>query len=556
MYKIVGVLMLITMLFSAACTSAGPSPTPASTAAPKSAQTPTPAPPSPVSTPKPTAEEPRYGGVLFRANFDDPVSFDVHQETLPNSHLVLANFYSGLARLDSADVTKVVPDLAEKWESNADGSVWTFSLRKGVKWHDGKAFTSEDAKFSLERMAFWKEHKIVSPRGGALLTAVQGVEAPDENTVRVKLKYPSASFIANIATGWVLIMPKHTIEAKGDMKKDINGTGPFKFKSYNPMASFEMVKNADYFIKGRPYLDGITFFPIKDDATRLSAFRVGRTRMTTTGARGLSHPEAELIRKEMPDKAVVVTHTSYLRAMILLKTNKAPWNDVRVRKAIDLALDRQAAIKINSGIGMLGATMDPSGQWGIPEAEMKDRPGYRQPKDADIAEAKRLLAEAGYAASKTTMLVRSGGTYEKIGILVKEHLAKIGMDVTLDLKDAGAITDLYNRKAFDISATVITDPLDDPDVATAYYVTNGARNFGDFSDKQVDELLDKQARTIDVNERKKMVRQLQERMLELAPYPILYWDLYNMGYWKEVRGYKPGGGAFSHSALIDVWLAK
>ncbi|MBI2906829.1 MAG: hypothetical protein HYX92_04135 [Chloroflexi bacterium] len=534
---------------------ATPAPSAPKPAAPSAAAAATPAGPTP--TVKPATEQPRYGGTLDRAHYLDPRSLDVHQESVPAAHLPLANSYNGLVKLDTVELTKVVSDLAEQWEVTPDGASWTFHLRKGVRWHDGKPFTVEDAKYSLERMAFWKEHKIVSPRGGALLSAVKVVEVLDENKVKVTLKYPSASFIANAAAGWVLILPKHVIQAKGDMKKDVIGTGPFLWKSYNPGVTIELAKNPTYFIKDRPYLDGIRFYIMGDAATRLAAFRTGRVKMTTLGASAISHVEAETVRKEMADSAVVQDYRAQTRFMFVSRITKAPWSDIRVRKAIDLAFDRQAAIKVNFNVGTVGAAMDPKGMWGIPEEEMKQRPGYRQPKDDDVAQAKRLMAEAGYPTGlKATMLTRSMAAHVRMATIAKDQLAKIGIDAEMDLQEGTVVEALWQRRAFEIAPTSFSDPLDDPDVAlSSYYVTNGARNYADFSNKEIDELFEKQARTLDAAERRKLVRHIQERILDLAVYPVFYWDSQNLAQWKEVRGYKPLGSA-THNSLVDVWLAK
>lgn len=151
---------------------------------------------------------------------------------------------------------------------------------------------------------------------------------------------------------------KHVIQAKGDMRRDAIGTGAFKLKNYMAGTVIELVKNPEYFLRGRPYLDGIRIYPIMDPATAFAAFRTGRVKMTAMASRGLSHAEAALVRKDMADTAVVHSHPSFMRHLLLLKVTKPRWDDIRVRKAIDLALDRQAPIKVNFDTGSIGAAMD------------------------------------------------------------------------------------------------------------------------------------------------------------------------------------------------------
>lgn len=559
---IVSIIGILVLLLAGCAPAAAPTPTTKPTAAPVKVETPaakpTVAPSAPSPTPKPAAEQPRYGGTLTRVVYEDPGHLDVHQVALGPALHALPNVYNGLARFHPLEHDKIIPDLAEKWEISPDGLTYTFYLRKGVKWHDGKPFTSADAKITIDRMAFWKEYKIVSPRGQQLFFALDRVETPTDDTVKVSLKHPSASFLSNIASGAVMVLPKHILDVKGDMKKDAIGTGAFKFKSWNFGVSMEMVKNPDYFVKGLPYLDGITFYVIKDSATRFAAFRTGQVKMTGIGSPAMSHSQAELARRELADKITVAQHPALRRFMFFSNVKRKPWDDLKVRKAADLTLDRQGAIKLHDNVGTIGAALDPKGVWGIKESDMTKRPGYRQPKDADVAEAKKLLADAGYPTGlKAGMLTRSTGDTPQVAEVMKEQLGKIGIDVTLEPKETAVAEDRANRHDFDTMCWAVADPFDDPDIAIGgYYTTGTGRNYGAFSDKAIDQLYEKQSRTLDTAERKKLVIEIQERLLEVSIYPILFWDVYNLGFWKEVKGYMPGPGFLSFNNLDHVWLAK
>ncbi|MBI2907455.1 MAG: hypothetical protein HYX92_07380 [Chloroflexi bacterium] len=552
-----GCLTALGLLAASCAPAAPPAPAPQATAAPSKLETPAAKPPA-APSPSPKAAGPRSGGVLPRANADDPPHLDIHQVSSISANLSLTNVYNALLRLDPANVDKAIPDLAEKWTLDPDGKTYTFRLREGVKWHDGKPFTSADVKFSLDRMAFWKEHKIVSPRGGALLSAVEKVEVLDPSAVKVSLKYPSGSFLGNLSAGWVLMLPRHIEEARGDLKKDAVGTGPFKWKAWNLGSSIELTKNPDYFLKGLPYLDGITIYAIRDDATRFAAFRTGRVRMTTMTSQALTHVQADKVRQEMADRAVVITHPTALRFLLFMPSKRKPWDDVRVRQAVHLAFDRKAALAVNYGMGVGGAALHPNGAWGIPEDDIAKRPGFRQPKDADVATARRLLAEAGYQNGfKTRFLVLSLGTVQRQGEVVRDQLAQIGIDAALELQPGATFYDRMDRHDFDLGLFSPAEAVDDPDsILTGYYVTGAPRNFGEFSDREIDELSRKQAAMMDVTERRKVVLQAQERILELGMYVVLFWDSYNVAFWKEVRGFKPGFGGFNLNNLDHVWLDK
>ncbi|MFH1485871.1 MAG: ABC transporter substrate-binding protein, partial [Chloroflexota bacterium] len=523
----------------------------AATVAPKPAA---PKPAAPAATPKPAAERPRYGGIVTRVMDRDLDHFDLQQgRTAPFSQ-VLFNVYQGLVRIDHLDHKTIRPELAEKWEVSPDGKTYTFTLYKSIKWHDGKPFTTDDILYSLDRIKNPKKYKAISPRGEGLIVALDNAEAAGADTIKLSTKYPSASFLLNIATGWVAVQPKHILEAKGDMKKDCVGTGPFKFKSKNPGVSLELVKNPDYHVKGLPYLDGIKFFTIADTATRFSAFRTGQVLITFSGSKGLTPAHTEIVKKEMADKAVAYDHDSQMRYSIVFNQNKKPWSDVRVRRAVDLVFDRQAAIKVN-GKGNIGSLY--VAPWGMKSAELAKLPGYRQPKDADVAQAKQFMAEAGYADGfKTTLLCRSGGASAPQGVVAKDQLAKIGIDAEVIVKGTPEVADRFVRRAFDLVSYGFLDTTGDPDETLfTYYYTKGSSNYGDFSDKEIDALIEKQARTLDGKAREAILAEIERKSLELVPMAICFWDVYQTGAWKIVKDWRPGPGIHPWGKFDQMWLA-
>ncbi|MBI2906941.1 MAG: hypothetical protein HYX92_04730 [Chloroflexi bacterium] len=380
-----------------------PSPTPKEAAtAPK----PTIAATTPTVTPKPAADQPRYGGILNIGHYADPATYDPIQESSLQSESLIVPSYSGIVQHDPLEPTKVVGDLAHKWETSSDGKVYTFHLYNNVKWHDGTPFTSEDARFSLE-VVRKPPTGVRSPRQ-EWLKAVERTEAPDKDTLKMTLQYPSASFLDNLGDGRMVIVPKHVYESKGNMRRDVVGTGPYKFKSFSPGASWSAAKNSDYFIKGRPYLDGIIWYIIPDLATRFAALRTHRIQVTPFGTQGLTPSQSEIIRKELSDKIIVQRCSSPGFLSFRMPNTKAPWSDLRVRRAVELTIDRPKVIKVAmEGVADVGGFMPP-GEWSLPDAELLKMPGFRQTKDADIAEAKRFMAEAGHARGiKTTTVTRN-----------------------------------------------------------------------------------------------------------------------------------------------------
>ena len=221
------------------------------------------------------ADTPRRGGVLLAVIGADPPSLDPHQEsTFANIELV-APLYSTLLQLDPYSYPKIIGDLATEWKISPDGLTYTFKLHPGVKFHDGSPLTSADVKASYDKIIF-PPQGVRSVRKNAY-TAVDQVEAPDPATVVFKLKFPSASLLANLASPWNVIFPKKYLDKDPNyFKTNVIGSGPFKFKSYTRGSTFEGERNPDYFVKDRPYLDGYKFFISPETSVRAAAIRSGR----------------------------------------------------------------------------------------------------------------------------------------------------------------------------------------------------------------------------------------------------------------------------------------
>ncbi|MFH1485079.1 MAG: ABC transporter substrate-binding protein [Chloroflexota bacterium] len=536
---------------------AAPAPTkaPAAVPTPKpAAPAPTPKPAAPTPSPKPAAEQPKYGGVLAIGYYTDVASLDVHQEASGAMLMVVSPAYSGLLQYSPLEVDKVVPDLARQWDVSQDGKVYTFHLQQNVKWHDGTPFGAEDVRFSLDRIRK-PPTGTRSPRS-ILFKGIAQVKVPDKDTVTIELADPSAAFVSTMAGAWQKIMPKHVIESRGHMKDVAVGTGPFKLKQYATGVVYEFVKNQDYFIKGRPYVDGVTFYVIRDSGTRFAAFRSRRTVMTSQ-SNGLTPSQAEVVKNTMPDASVGQSVAGNWWNFFM-NLSKKPWNDIRVRQAVNLATDRQQAIKIiDEGYGEQGLYMPP-GTWGLPDSEVLKLPGYRQPKDADRQEAKRLLAEAGYPDGfTTTVMTRAGAYYEKGGIFMKDQLATIGIRADLDVRDQTVIFERLGRHDYDSACFKEGLDVNDPTVVLKdRYMGGAGRNYSGFSDKLVDELLDKQDTMLDEAKRKETVLQIQRRILELQPVALTHWGVYLTGWWKELRDFNAAVPRYSNSTYTEVWLDK
>ncbi|MFH1484650.1 MAG: ABC transporter substrate-binding protein [Chloroflexota bacterium] len=539
---------------------AAPAPTKAP-AAPPAKPTAAPAKPAaPSPSPKPTVEQPRYGGILRVADKAETRDYDIHQAVSVRCQTPLSAVYNGLLQFDQVgDPGNIIGDLAERWEASPDGKVYTFYLHKNVKWHDGKPFSSEDVKFSIERQANPPKGTI-SPRKDSL-TGIDKIETPDPSTVRIALQYRRAAFIPFVASAWCKILAKHVVEPLGNAKslKAQVGTGPFKLKEHVSGVSFEVTKNADYFLKGRPYVDGILRYFIMDTATRFAAFRTHKVNMTGLITMGFTPTEAEFVERELAGKATVHRFPGMVFVGLSLNTKTPPFNDIRARKAVALALDRASASGMVLDEFKVGGFQSPGGKWALPEDELMKIPGYRQPKDADRAEAKKLLAEAGYADGlKVKLLDRIGGTTQAVRAeFLQDQLKKVGINMELaPMEDARYYSELGARR-FTVGFFYMGVGIDDPDAGlVSIFHTKGALNYAQFSDEEVDQLLDEQSRELDEKKRRELVLKAQRRVMDLAPVVEIYWNWGVIGTWNEVRNWKPGNGIYERAMFQEVWLAQ
>ncbi|MBI2906514.1 MAG: hypothetical protein HYX92_02530 [Chloroflexi bacterium] len=550
-------------LFAGSCSPAAPpaqpakpteKPAAAATAAPAAA---TPKPAAPAATPKPSAEQPKYGGVLAIPALSDPISLDMQQETSFNAENVLQLAYNGVTQFNPDSPEEVIGDLAKNWELSRDGITYTFRLNESVKFHDGSPLTAEDVRFSFERMTA-PPRGIAAPRR-ADLDAISKLEAPDKDTVKFILKYPSAPFLSVTSSGFMVVYSRAFVEKKVHMKNDVMGTGPYKFKSYSPGTSLVYVKNPDYFVKGRPYLDGVTFYFIRDAATRLSAFRTGRIKLTGPGDAGLSPTDADTVKKTMP-QAITLSYPGLCRALLILNNEQQPWADVRVRRAALLAVDRPRAIDVLAhGFGELGSNMP--GKWGMPREDLLKTPGWRQPKDADIADAQKLLAEAGYPNGfGVKALVRAEKAYEEVAVFAADQLAKVGIKLELEVRESAVRTTMLQQGNFSIHPEQGCLSYPDPTNVARYFAPPRAGDWGQNWQRDKDsktwELFEKQSRAVDPKERAQVVRELDLRLNEMASRPLIYWRNGVIGMWPEVRGRGKLIGNYSFQKYQDVWLAQ
>ena len=504
------------------------------------------------------AETPRRGGVLLAVIGADPPSLDPHQEsTFANLQLV-APLYSTLLQIDPYEYPKIVGDVATEWKTSGDGLTYTFKIRPGIRFHDGSPLTTADVKATYDKIVFPPEG-VRSIRKNAY-GAIAGIEAPDAATVVFRLKFPSASLLGNLASPWNVIYPKKYLDRDPNyFKSNVVGSGPFKFKSYTRGSTFEGERNPDYFVKDRPYLDGYKFFISTETSVRAAALRSGRAWIEF---RTMPLAEVESIRKQLGDKIVVQETAATGQFGIAMNQTARPFIDIRVRKALTLGLDRYTASRVLYPIASLrdvGGLMRPGTEFATPELELAKLPGFGRDAEKSRAEAKRLLAEAGYPNGFKVVLKNRNVRvpYIDFGVFVVQEWRKIGVEAEhRPLETAAWFADGRDTGSFEVIVNGVFNYMDDPDLFLERYTTSDTNNWGRFSDPRVDDLFARQTRALDPAERRRLVNEIERIVLENAYHiPGLWWAR-SVVHWAKVKNYVAPPNHYSNQKLQDVWLAE
>jgi peptide/nickel transport system substrate-binding protein len=454
----------------------------------------------------------KRGGTATIAFSVDPNHFDPHRGTTAQNFVSLV--YDGLTQFKTGpDVppgTHIIePALAERWEISSDAKTYTFFLRKGVKFHDvppisGREMKADDVAFSFERMLAKDPENIKAD----LFNVITKVDIVDPYTVRVMLSQPFAPFLANLGTVFAAIVPKSDL----NFKTAAIGTGPFILKDFQRQTKYNYVKNASYWKNGvdgkpLPYLDGFVQVIIPDEGARTSALRAGQLDFTDllvdNLAQQLLQSNSALVSEKFPGNFSVMTR---------INVKEKPLDDVRVRQAISLALDRQAiANALGGGVGIVNGPIPTAlTDWAAPVTEL---PNFKQ----DVAKAKQLLAAAGYAdgLKLTAVLLRSPQNRTIMLEAMQQQLKAVGIDLQLQFVESADLSKRRVDRNYQLMGDNLT-PSAEPDTYTyVEYHSKSSGNVGNYSDTALDALLEKERATTDPAQRKQVLRDIQLKLGEL-----------------------------------------
>ena len=424
-----------------------------------------------------------------------PAGLDPHLITAFNSVLIVqSSIYEGLTDLDAA--LTVQPGLAESWTISDDGKTYTFTLRSGVTFHDGSAFDAEDAAASLRRV---QSKDIASPLASRI-SPVTGIEVVDARTLKLTLDAPFAPLLSSLAG--IAIVPAEYEAEKTALQQQPVGTGPFKFAEWQPNAFIRLETFAGFRDAGTPKVDGLVFRFVPEAATRQVGLVSGEYDLLP----GVD-PATALQLQGQP--GVTLQQTRDLAySLVGMNVTRGPLGDARVRRAVNMLLDRQEIIDgALFGAGVPAGPVSPAlTEWAVPTA---DFPCYK----TDVDGAKKLLAEAGVTPPvKIVMKVLPRQDARDIAQVVQQQLARGGFEVELVNQEIGQFVQDWRNSDFDMFVSLNGGNPDPDQYFYRTFYSGGSTNVFKYDNTALNTLLDKGRSSADMAERQAIYTEAQKML--------------------------------------------
>ncbi|MBI4081162.1 MAG: ABC transporter substrate-binding protein [Candidatus Lambdaproteobacteria bacterium] len=502
----------------------------------------------------------KYGGEVRVMARTDPPSYNIYEGSSNDWSLPLMPQHSNLAlfrpeaQIESIDT--IMPEVATGWAWSYNDTTLTFKLREDVKFQDGKPVTSKDVKDTIDMVRGASPRKMrLNPRK-SWWENIKEIRTNGDHEVAFVLKRPQPSLLAMLASGNTPILDASL--SADDYRTKVNGSGPFRLKEHNRGKYVLLEKNPNYFVKGRPYMDGINYVIIPNRGTRLAAMQSGQL--------DISYPtESDQTAYELYKDVPGMRHfrsTTNSNFNVILNLKKPPFDNLKVRKAISMVLDREEFVKvIFNGAGVVsGANMRPPfGTFGLPIEELRKLPGYDPGAlDENRERSRKLLAEVGYTEQKPLKLVmhvRTASIYINMASWAIDQMKRVGIAVDLKQVQTANWFPMVARREFQMLLNATGPNIDDPDVNLLENFGCGSqRNYSDYCDEITQKMINTQSEQTDQLTRVNMVHQI-DRKLELdVARPIVGWRIDYYSYWSHVKNYYPHNSIYNFFRMQDVWL--
>ena len=493
------------------------------------------------------AQQPRYGGTLRLALEGDPAFYDANQGPAPGGPAFWTgnNIWNSLLTITPPPELKIVPDLAKSWEVLDAGKTYVFHLEEGVKFHDGTDFDAEAAKWNIDRILDPEVKSWVRP----YYEEIDTVEVVDKYTLRIRMKQPSGALLTALGgyfQGIPMISPKAFETYGKDWLYHPVGTGPYIFKEWVPGKHVILEKNPNYFRKGLPYIDTLEFRIMKDPLTASTALRAGEIDFITR----MPIQQVPLLEKSPGIK--VITGPELAPTIALLNMRVKPLDDVRARRAVGgYGINRVEIAKVafQGRATPLVSVVPP----GVPDAiDLNEMYPYKPD------EAKRLLKELGFDNKnpfKFTILTSNvDATYANVAALLKEQMAKIGVEAKINMLDGTAFVDrVLVKHDFDMAVNSF-GALRDINQRSVSFFTGQQSDYMGINDPKLEAMVHQWRRTLDEAEQRKMSAEMQRLIADQLYWVNVTGYPFFQAYRDQVKNYP-----FYNTALVlfgTTWLEK
>ena len=512
------------------------------------------------------AQTPKRGGTLTIRAWDPPF-FDPMLTTAYRVHIPLTFTHSRLVKHKAG--LSIVPgtfaiegDLAESW-SQPNEATWIFKLHRGVRWHNkppvnGRELTAEDVRYSVERFLTVKGNP-----GAYMLRAVDKVEAVDRYTIKFSLKEPFAWFLDMLANPISLpIVARECVEKFGDLKKaeSVVGTGPWMLESYRQNAGLTLLRHPAYFRPGLPYIDRVEILVDEDNASRIATFLAGRYDLGWEFPGTINRTDwvqiKDMLQRRRPNLKTA-EFVANVETHISMRTDRAPFNDVRVRRAVSLAIDRQEMIDaVLEGAGVFNPAFPAAlKDWALPTNQLGDGARYFK---HDPVEARRLLAAAGHPngfPASVCFATYGSTTLVDLAQLVLKDLKSVGIDARLDTKEYGAfIASCYFGQFESMTYGPQTPFLEPDNFLYSMHYPGEQKNQSHVDDPVVTDFLVRQRRTFDTAKRREIIAEIQRYLATQQYYVQLPSAVYVAVWDGALKNYGPNLGYDYGGRLMAAWL--
>ena len=502
------------------------------------------------------AETPKRGGTLNFAVVAEPPNTDCHATTtFAMVHPVAPQYSTLLEFVGPMDKLRIEGDLAESWEVSKDGLTYTFKLRKDVKFHDGSDFTSADIKATYERIIN-PAAEVISARK-AQHQDIKQIDTPDPHTVVFRLGQVNMSMLLHFASPFNCVYSaKKLKENPRYPETEVMGTGAFKFVEYVKGSHWRAVRFDQYFRKDRPYLDGYRAIFVRSN-TVVSGLRGGQY---DAEFRGRTPQERDQLLETMKDKVTVQEGPWVTNILLTFNTERKPFDDVRVRRALTLAIDRWGGSESMGKVSLIkdvSGAFRPGAEWSLPKSELEQMPGFWPDIEKSRAEARRLLQEAGHPNLKLRLVNRTiDQPFIPAGIYAVDQWKKIGVAAEHAPLETKLWFAAMEGGEFDAVVQNISDFADDP---TAQFNTLLSKHisaiaYSRHGDTKLDDLFTRQSQIVDRAERLKLVNEFERYALGQAYNVPLLWYQRIVVNNKKVKGWHLTPSHFTGQNLVNVWL--